>query len=176
MLRLSLAPNNRDKVGSGNPQMSEQNLSTVYQTLRPDGRQSETAFAVQRGVGRILHNHGFAVLTEFILVTGRRADVIGIHGDGRIWIVEIKSSAEDLKADQKWPEYRAYCDRLFFAIPLAMAQVLIPVDAGLIVADQFGAEIMRKPQEHPLAAARRKAVTLSFGRVAAQRLHTLWDP
>lgn len=173
---LSLAPNNRDKVGSDNSQMSEQDLPVAYQTMRPDGRQSETAFAVQRGVGRLLHNHGFAVLTEFTLATGRRADVIGLHADGRIWIVEIKSSAEDLRADQKWPEYRAFCDRLFFAIPVTMQRALMPLDAGLIVADQFGAEIMREPDEHPLVAARRKAVTLSFARVAAQRLHTLWDP
>jgi hypothetical protein len=141
-----------------------------------DGRQSETALAVQRGVCRLLRQHGYAVLTEFTLATGRRADIFGVKFDGSIWIVEIKSSLEDFRADQKWPEYRKYCDRFSFAIPLAMDQNIIPMEAGLIVADQYGAEIIRDVDDHPLHASRRKAVTLQFGRLAAQRLHALYDP
>jgi len=141
-----------------------------------DGRQSETALGVQRGVCRLMREHGFAVITEFTLASGRRADVFGIRHDGFIWIVEIKSSLEDYKADQKWPEYRDYCDRFSFAIPLTMDAGIIPEDAGLVVADQYGAEIIRSTSDHPLHASRRKAVTLLFGRVAAQRLHGLYDP
>jgi hypothetical protein len=144
--------------------------------LRPDGRQSETALAVQRGVGRLMRNHGFSILAEFTLASARRADIIGIRHDGLIWIIEIKSSIEDFRADAKWPEYREYCDRYFFAIPPTMDATIIPGEAGLIVADQYGAEIMRDTGDHPLHASRRKAVTLAFARVAAQRLHSLWDP
>ncbi len=141
--------------------------------LPVDGRQSETALAVQRGVGRLLRAYGFALLTEFTLASNRRADVIGIGSDGRVWIVEIKSSLEDFRADHKWPEYRDYCDRFSFAIPPMMDQAIIPAEAGLIIADQYGAEIMRETPEHPLHASRRKALTLQFARTAAMRAHGL---
>jgi len=144
--------------------------------LKSDGRQSETALLVQRGVCRLLRAAGFATLTEFTLVTGRRADVIAVNDQGVIWIVEVKSSPEDFRADTKWPEYREFCDRLFFAIPQAMDQEMMPADAGLIVADQFGADFLRHPQEAVLHASRRKAVTLAFARAAAFRLHGLYDP
>jgi hypothetical protein len=144
--------------------------------LKPDGRQSETAHAIQRGVGRLLRSHNFSILTEFTLASGRRADVIGIAPNGTLWIVEIKSSPEDFKADQKWPEYRDYCDRFSFAIPQSMDATLIPQEAGLIVADQWGAEIMRDASIHPLHASRRRAVMIAFAQAGAQRLHGLWDP
>ena len=131
---------------------------------------------VQRGVCRLLRAVGFATLTEFTLVTGRRADVIALNDSGAIWIVEIKSSLEDFRSDGKWPEYRDYCDRLFFAIPQAMDQEVIPAETGLIVADNWGADILRHPDETPLHASRRKAVTLAFARAAALRLHGLHDP
>ncbi len=144
--------------------------------LRPDGRQSETALAVQRGVGRLMRSYGFTILTEFTLASGRRADVIALGGDGMISIVEIKSSLEDFRVDQKWPEYRDFCDRFFFAIPQSLDPEIIPYEAGLIVADNWGAEILREPEAMPLHASRRKAVTLAFARVASQRLHSLYDP
>lgn len=144
--------------------------------LPVDGRQSETALAVQRGVCRLMRQHGFAVVTEFTLATGRRADVFGVNDSGLIWIIEIKSSPEDFRADQKWREYRDYCDRFSFAIPLTMDAGIIPDEAGLLLADQYGAEVIRETADHPLHASRRRAVTLQFGRVAAQRLHGLYDP
>jgi hypothetical protein len=144
--------------------------------LRPDGRQSETALAIQRGVCRLLRQAGFAVLPEFTLASGRRADVIALNPAGLIWIVEIKSSLADFRSDGKWPEYRSYCDRLFFAIPHDLDPDIMPTDAGLIIADLFGAEVVRDAPETPLHASRRRAVTLAFGRSAAQRLHTLYDP
>jgi hypothetical protein len=143
---------------------------------RPDGRQSETALMVQRGVCRLLRAAGFATLTEFVLASGRRADVIAVNEAGAIWIVEIKSSLADFQCDGKWPEYRDYCDKLYFAIPQTMDQEIMPAEAGLIVADGWGADILRHPVELGLHASRRKAVILSFGRVAALRLHGLYDP
>lgn len=156
--------------------MSNNGPSPVYFPPAPDGRQSVTAASVQRGVCRLLRDHGFAVLTEFTLATGRRADVAALKADGTFWIVEIKSSPEDFYVDNKWPEYRQYCDALFFAVPPTLDVGILPQDAGLVVADAFGADILRNAPQHPLVAARRKAVTTSFARVAAQRLHGLWDP
>ncbi len=144
--------------------------------LKPDGRQSETAFATQRGVGRLLRAHGYAVVTELTLASGRRADLLALKGDGTVWIIEIKSSLEDFRVDQKWPEYREYCDCFSFAIPATMDATIMPQDAGLIVADQYGAEIMREAPLHPLHPSRRKAVTLLAARTVAQNLHRLWDP
>ncbi len=78
-----------------------------------DGRQSETALRVARGTARLLHAHGFCVVSELPLPSGRRADLVALNAGGEIWIVEIKSSVADFRADQKWPDYRAHCDRLF---------------------------------------------------------------
>lgn len=156
--------------------MSELHITPVFLVPAEDGRQSETARAVQRGVGRLLRDLGFAMLTEVTLASGRRADIMALGPQGEIWIVEIKSSPADYHADSKWPEYRAYCDRLFFAVPPTLDHVIMPADAGLLVADAYGAELLRQPESHPLPAARRKAVTIAFARVAAQRLHGLWDP
>jgi len=141
-----------------------------------DGRQSEHASAVCRGVGRLLRNSGFAMVTELPLATGRRADVVALGPDGTIWIVEIKSSIEDFRADQKWPDYRASCDRLFFASHAAVPMEIFPEEAGLILADQFGAEMIREAPEHRLAAATRKAMLVRFAQTAAVRLHGLVDP
>jgi hypothetical protein len=144
--------------------------------LRSDGRQSDTALMVQRGVCRLLRQAGYAVLPEVTLASGRRADVMAINDAGAIWIVEIKSSLADYRCDSKWPEYRDYCDRLFFAIPPAVDPGIIPPDTGLMMADSWGAEILREPEPHVLHASRRKAVTLAFARAAALRLHGLYDP
>ena len=144
--------------------------------LPSDGRQSETALAVQRGTSRLMRAHGFAVLSEFTLASGRRADLCGVRDDGLLWIIEIKSSLEDFRVDQKWPEYRDYCDRFSFAIPQSLDPAIIPVEAGLIIADAYGAEIIRSTADHPLHAARRRAITLLFARGAAQRLNSLYDP
>jgi hypothetical protein len=150
--------------------------SGVVISLRPDGRQSQTAAAIQKGVCRQLRAHGFATLCEHTLASGRRADVIALGPRGDVWIIEIKSSPEDFRADHKWPDYRDYCDRLYFAVAASMDQALLPAEAGLIVADAFGAEILRHPVETTLNAARRKAMTIAFARAAALRLHGLYDP
>lgn len=141
-----------------------------------DGRQSETATSVQRGACRLLRSAGFATLTELPLASGRRVDIMAVNDRGDIWIVEIKSSIIDYRTDNKWPEYWEYCDRLYFAIPPTMPAEILPMEAGLIIADNFGAEIIRDVGEARLAAARRKAVTLRFARAAALRLHNLRDP
>ncbi|MCK9907584.1 MmcB family DNA repair protein [Microbacteriaceae bacterium K1510] len=141
-----------------------------------DGRQSETALAVARGTARLLHAHGFCVVSELPLPSGRRADLVALDGGGQIWIVEIKSSIADFRADQKWPDYRMHCDRLFFATSLEVPCEIFPPDTGLIVADAFGADFKCEAPEHRLPAATRKTMMLLFARAAAMRLQSLADP
>ena len=141
-----------------------------------DGRQSQTALAVARGTARLLYAHGFSVVSELPLPSGRRADLVALDGGGTIWIVEIKSSIADFRADQKWQDYRAHCDRLFFAMSQDVPCEIFPPDTGLIVADHFGAEFHCEAPEHRLAAATRKSMLLLFARAAAMRLQSLVDP
>ncbi|HVV62376.1 MAG TPA: MmcB family DNA repair protein [Pseudolabrys sp.] len=141
-----------------------------------DGRQSETALAIARGTARLLHAHGFCVVSELPLPSGRRADLVALDGGGEIWIVEIKSSVADFRADQKWQDYRLHCDRLFFATCVEVPCDIFPKDTGLIVADAFGAHIECEAPEHRLPAATRKSMMLNFAHAAALRLQALVDP
>ena len=141
-----------------------------------DGRQSAAALEIQRGVGRLMLTLGQAPLPEMPLNNGRRADVVALSAAGEIWIVEIKSSVDDFRTDQKWPEYREYCDRLFFAVAPDFPVAILPEETGLILADRYGGEIIRPAPEHKLAGARRKLVTLQFARMGARRLLLACDP
>jgi hypothetical protein len=141
-----------------------------------DGRQSETTLAVARGAARLLHAHGFCVVSELPLPSGRRADLVALDGGGELWIVEVKSSVADFRADQKWQDYRAHCDRLFFATTVEVPCEIFPSDAGLIVADAFGAQFVCEAPQHKLPAATRKSMMLLFARAAALRLQSLADP
>jgi hypothetical protein len=142
----------------------------------PDGRQSETALMIARGVRRMLRARGFSSVTELSLLDGRRADVVALHDDGTLLIVEIKSSIADFRADRKWRDYAAHCDRLYFAISVDMPAEIIPEDVGLMVADPYGAEILREPIIKRIASATRRAVMMRFALAAADRLHRLVDP
>jgi hypothetical protein len=149
----------------------------VHLALAPlDRRQSETALAIARGTARWLRSLGFSCLSEMSLPSGRRADLVALNARGEIWIVEIKSSLADLRADDKWPDYRAHCDRLFFAFTQDLSCDLFPGDTGLIVADAYGAHLHCDAPEHRLPAATRKSMMLRFATTAAHRLNRLHDP
>jgi hypothetical protein len=152
------------------------NFSSLAASLPVDGRQSATARAVARGTTRLLHSLGFSVLSELSLASGRRADLVALGGSGEVWIVEIKSSIADFRADHKWIDYRLHCDRLFFATSLDVPCEIFPADTGLIVADAFGAAIRCDAPEHRLHASTRKSLMLAFARAAAMRLSALADP
>jgi len=151
-------------------------MDEITSRLPPDGRQSATALAVARGTTRLLHSLGLSVVTELPLPSGRRADLVALGGSGDIWIIEIKSSVADFRADQKWMDYRLHCDRLFFATTLEVPCDIFPPDTGLIVADAFGASIACEAPEHRLHAATSKCMLLAFARAAALRLSALADP
>jgi hypothetical protein len=150
--------------------------SSLASALPVDGRQSPTALRIARGTTRLLHSLGFSVVSELPLASGRRADLVALGDNGEILIIEIKSSLADLRADEKWMDYRLHCDRLFFATTLDVPCEVFPRDTGLIVADAFGASIICEAPEHRLHAATRKRVMLAFARAAALRLAALADP
>lgn len=129
--------------------------------------------ALTRGAGRLLYELGYASLTEFTLKSGRRADLIGLNAKGAIALIEVKSSLEDFRSDNKWPEYLDYCDRFYFAVPEFFPQEVLPEDMGLMVADPFGAAVLREAPLMPLNAARRRSILLKFAHTAARRLGSL---
>jgi len=145
-------------------------------SLPADGRQSDRALDVQRGVCRHLMGLGLAPLTEFTLAGGRRADVIALGSGGEILLIEIKTSLADLRADSKWPDYHEHCDRLFFAVPADFPVGELPAETGLLIADRYGAEMVRDAPLDKLGAPRRKAVTLRIARTASLRMARLADP
>jgi len=152
------------------------NLAAKPLVLPAAARPAHPALAVARGPPRLWHAHGFCVVNELPLPSGRRADLVALDGGGEVWIVEIKSSIADFRADQKWQDYRAHCDRLFFATTAEVPCEIFPPDTGLIVADAFGAHFHCEAPEHKLPAANRKSMMLLFARAAALRLQSLADP
>ena len=129
-----------------------------------DGRQSERAMVIRRGVQRLLVEMGAAVLPELSLATGRRADLVALARNGDIWIIEIKSSIEDFRVDRKWPEYRLFCDRFFFATHPEVPAHIFPEECGFMLSDGYGAEILRE------APHVRRALMLRIARSGAARL------
>lgn len=145
-------------------------------TAPPEGL-DPVASEILRGTSRMLIDAGLTPIAEFVLPNGRRADIAALSRDGLFTIIEIKSSLADFRSDQKWPEYAAYCDRFYFAVRPDFPSDVIPADCGLILADRYGAEIVRQAtQSPPLAPARRKMLTLRFARTAALRLAATFDP
>jgi hypothetical protein len=149
--------------------------ATMTGRSQPPGS-APNAAALARGVTRALSNLGYASLTEFTLRTGRRVDVIAMDAGGAIAIVEIKSNLEDFRADRKWREYLAYCDRFFFAVPEAFPRDVLPEDCGLLLADCYGAAVLRESPLLDLHPTRRRAQILRFAQTAAQRLTGFTDP
>jgi hypothetical protein len=135
-----------------------------------DGRQSERAMVIRRGVQRLLAEMGARVLPELSLATGRRADLVALTRKGDIWIIEIKSSVEDFRVDRKWPEYRLFCDRFFFATHPEVPASIFPEECGFILSDGYGAEMLRDAPEHRVPPATRKALMLRVARAGAARL------
>jgi hypothetical protein len=131
---------------------------------------------LQRGVSRALLGLGFATIEEFVPDAGLRVDVIGLSPKGEIWIIECKSSLADFRGDGKWQGYLPWCDRFFWAVNTDFPREVLPEETGLILADGYGAEVVREAPHTPVAAARRKALTLKFARHAALRLQGMRDP
>ena len=143
--------------------------------------QPPIAGEVARGVTRLFCRQDWFAICEVPLPNGRRADMMAVDGKGQLAIVEIKVSRADLVGDCKWTDYLDYCDRFFWAVPPALAEMLeherfLPGAAGLLVADRYDAALVREAAHRPLAPARRKAELLRFARRAARRLSAQIDP
>ncbi len=136
---------------------------------------SSTAAEVARGVSRLLVAEGYSPILEFTLPNGRRLDVAAIGPGGEMLGIEIKVALADLRGDSKWPEYLDYCDLFYFAIPPDFPPEHVPNATGLIVADRYGGAIIKEAEAQALHASRRKAVTISFARAAAERLSRTLD-
>ncbi len=142
----------------------------------PPGPPAARTALVSLATTRFCALRGWATVAEMPLPNGRRADVLALLPDGGFAIIEVKSCARDFLSDAKWPEYRAYCDRLYFAVDLDFPQELLPPEAGLLVADGTEAAQLRDAPVHPLAPARRRALLHRFATLAAERLAALVDP
>ncbi|MFJ5488019.1 MmcB family DNA repair protein [Hansschlegelia beijingensis] len=155
----------------------QNDLAACHDELRTrTGSLAGVSAGIARGVCRYLAAAGYGCLLETPLRSGRRADVMALGPQGEIVIVEIKSGAQDFRTDRKWPDYREFCDRFYFAVDQAFPVALIPEDVGLLIADRYGAAELRASSQHPLPGARRKAVALGFARLAALRLQATLDP
>ncbi|MGF1610105.1 MAG: MmcB family DNA repair protein [Kiloniellales bacterium] len=166
-------------VAMSNQHLSEDRSRAAPDLALPEGTGSVPllgAEQIARGVCRSLGELGVATLTEFTLRSGRRVDVIGLDLNGEITIIEVKSSLADFRSDGKWHEYLDYCDRFYFAVAADFPREVLPEDCGLMVADAYGAAILREAPVTRLNGSRRKAQTLRFALAAALRLGALTDP
>jgi hypothetical protein len=144
-------------------------VPTVPDALIQAFSRPETTDAVTRGAARLFIALGYAPLAEVTLPNGRRADLMALGPRGEIAIAEVKSGLEDYRVDQKWGEYGPFCDLFYFAVAPHFPREILPQGPGLIVADAFGGAVLVDAPAIPLAPARRKALTLAFGRLGALR-------
>ena len=156
--------------------VNEDKWGAAERSDRDSAAEERLAAALARGVSRTLKAHGCESLTEFTLRTGRRVDVIGVDDQGRITIVEIKTSVADFRSDGKWAEYLDFCDYFYFAVPEDFPRELLPDDCGVMVADAYEALILASAEAQPVNGSRRRALILRFARAAAQRLTAYIDP
>lgn len=136
----------------------------------------DRTLAVRRAAARLCLRLGWAPVHEVPLPNGRRADILALRQDGGFVCIEVKSGARDFLTDTKWPDYRAYCDALYFAVDTDFPQPLLPQDVGLIVGWEDTAELLREAPTHPLAPGRRRALLQRFAWLAAGRLAMAEDP
>ena len=153
--------------------------ATAPFALPDDARRAQ---AVARGICRLLARNDIWALAEMPLRNGRRADLMGIDPKGRVVIVEIKTARSDLLGDAKWPDYLEFCDRFYWGLPPELDRACLegaafrPDCCGVIVADEYDAEIVRPAPSRPLAAARRKVEVERLARTALRRQLIGLDP
>lgn len=129
-----------------------------------------------RGVCRHLSTHGMVTVEELVPSSGLRVDVMALSPKDEVWVIECKSSRVDFQTDNKWQGYLEWCDRYFWAVDADFPTELLPQETGLIIADQYDAEIIRPAPLDKMAAARRKVMIRKFAFHAARRLQDYRDP
>lgn len=136
----------------------------------------ERAALIRRATARLCLHLGWAPLHEVALPNGRRADILALRPDGGFVCIEVKSGLRDFLSDAKWPEYRGFCDALFFAVDAEFPAEVLPEEVGLIVTDRVEAELLRGTADVQLPAARRRALLHRFAMLGAGRLAAAEDP
>lgn len=136
----------------------------------------ERATLIRRAAARLCVAHGWAPLHEVALPNGRRADILALSPELNFFCIEVKSGARDFLVDAKWPEYREFCDCLYFAVDTDFPTSLLPDDVGLIVCADTEAAIIRDAPPHKLSTVRRKSLLGRFAMLAAWRLQASIDP
>ena len=137
---------------------------------------ADRAAAIRRATARLCARLGWAPVHEVPLPNGRRADILALRADGGFACIEVKSGVRDFLVDDKWPEYRAFCDRLYFAVDADFPTGLLPASVGLIVAVGLEADLRARgagPSSGTGAAAQPAA---PFATLAALRLAARDDP
>ena len=132
--------------------------------------------SITRAAARHCLAQAWSPLVEMPLPDGRRADIMAITGRSEIVIIEAKSGPRDFLTDQKWPSYRAWCDRLYFAVDLEFPRELLPETVGLLVVEGRETTLCREATHHAVAPARRRALLLRFALLAGRRLAAEQDP
>ena len=137
---------------------------------------ADRAAVIRRAAARLCGRLGWAPLHEVALPNGRRADILALRPDGGFACIEVKSGPRDFLADGKWPDYRSFCDALYFAVDADFPLTLLPAGTGLIVTAGLEAELLGEAPGHPLSGARRRALLHRFAVLAAVRLASVTDP
>jgi len=132
--------------------------------------------AIRRAAAQFCSQNAWAVLHELPLPNGRRADLLALRPDGGFVCIEVKSGPRDFQTDLKWPDYREFCDALYFAVDSGFPLALLPEEVGVIVTSGQEADMMRPAPSHPLPPARRRSLLQRFATIAATRLSALDDP
>src|SRR3546814_18374551 len=89
-------------------------------------------------------------------------------------MVEIKVSRADLHGDGKWPDYCDWCDRFYWALAPGLDPAILetpdyrPESSGLIIADRYGAAVVREAASCNLAPPRRTAELRRMGGLGMQ--------
>lgn len=146
-------------------------VSANARSNHDDLRQSERAMDIRNGLMRGFSERHWSFLPELTLANGRRADLVALDEKGVIRIFEIKSSIEDFRVDNKWHEYKAFCDEFYFATLPDVPMEIFPRSEGFVIADRHGCEMIREAMPDKMSPATRKAVTLRFARSAANHLN-----
>ena len=98
---------------------------------------ADTAAALKKAAAFYLFRNGFAVTFELGVMPwgSRRADVVANKVNGKIVILEVKSSLADFRTDKKWKSYLDYCDKFLFCTTEAVFAKIkdeLPDEAGVI--------------------------------------------
>ena len=123
---------------------------------------------------------GRALFNGVDLLTSSNEDLRDLHdlliGDLRALVQRFRYQLQQVQQLPRIPARKVQQGGMLLQLQLLFPQPLIPDEIGLIVADAYGAEILRHPPRRAVAAARRKSLLIACARLASERLARLEDP